>query len=47
MEIIVDVTEEEITFRAQKLTVEPAFEGDVPEADHGTQAADAGGLGEE
>ncbi len=47
MEIIIDVSEEEIVFRAQKAEVEPAFQGDVPEADDGTLAADAGTLADD
>jgi histidine phosphotransferase ChpT len=47
MEIVIDVSEEEIVFRAQKAEVEPAFQGDVPESDDGTVAADAGTLADD
>lgn len=47
MEIIIDVSDEEIIFRAQLRAVEPAFEGDVQENEDGAQPDDAGSLSDD
>ncbi|WOC16885.1 Protein phosphotransferase ChpT [Pseudochrobactrum sp. MP213Fo] len=47
MDIIIDVSEEEIIFRAQLREVEPAFQGDVPDNADADIAADAGTLADD